>query len=127
METTPTTMPAANPSPVEPPRILIIDDNPHIHSDFQLVLMEEFEVSELEADEERLYGTKAKTGQQKPIYSLDHALSGIEGIERVKQATAENRPYQVAFVDIRMPGLDGVQTIERIWQIDTMIQIVICT
>jgi len=34
----------------------------------------------------------------------------------------------MAFVDIRMPpGLDGVETIERLWQEDPALQIVLCT
>ncbi|HWY30203.1 MAG TPA: response regulator [Candidatus Acidoferrum sp.] len=45
----------------------------------------------------------------------------------VKRGTAEGRFYQLAFVDIRMPGLDGVETIAHIWQIDPRIQMVICT
>jgi YesN/AraC family two-component response regulator len=33
----------------------------------------------------------------------------------------------MAFVDIRMPGIDGVEAVARIWKIDPAIQIVICT
>ncbi|MDZ4400683.1 sensor histidine kinase [Hydrogenophaga sp.] len=34
----------------------------------------------------------------------------------------------MAFVDMRMPpGWDGVETIERLWRIDPLVQIVICT
>lgn len=34
----------------------------------------------------------------------------------------------MAFVDIRMPpGWDGIQTIKHIWELDSEIQIVICT
>ena len=46
----------------------------------------------------------------------------------VKQALAENRPYALAFVDVRMPpGWDGVETIARIWEVDPELQIVVCT
>ena len=113
----------------EPPsaRILVIDDNPRIHRDFELVLLEELENPELDTDEERLYGVAVKRGQPRLVYSLDHASSGMEGIGKVNQSLADNRPYQMAFVDIRMPGLDGVETIGQIWQADPNIQIVICT
>ncbi|MBH0202209.1 MAG: hypothetical protein HP496_07935, partial [Nitrospira sp.] len=38
------------------------------------------------------------------------------------------RPYAVAFVDMRMPpGWDGLETIERMWEVDPEIQAVICT
>src|ERR1035441_4010845 len=109
------------------PRILIIDDNPNIHRDFELVLLDNAQNPGLEADERRMYGAPARPPISKPACTLDHALSGLEGVEKVRQSLAEARPYQVAFVDIRMPGIDGVETIVRVWQIDPLIQIVTCT
>ena len=44
------------------------------------------------------------------------------------RAAAENRPFALAFIDTRMPpGWDGIETIERLWQIDPQLQIVLCT
>jgi DNA-binding response OmpR family regulator len=108
-------------------RILVVDDNPSIHRDFELVLLENAEDADLEADERQMYGKAAAPAVLKPAYTVDHALSGIEGVEKVKQALAEERPYQLAFVDIRMPGIDGVETIQRMWERDSRIQVVICT
>ena len=108
-------------------RILVVDDNPSIHRDFDLVLLENAEDADLEAAERQMYGKAAAPAVLKPAYTVDHALSGIEGVEKVKQALAEERPYQMAFVDIRMPGIDGVETIQRIWERDSRIQVVICT
>jgi CheY-like chemotaxis protein/AraC-like DNA-binding protein len=110
-----------------PPRILIIDDNQSIHRDFELVFQEEEPDPELAVDAQRLYGTAPRPLMVKPAYHLDHALSGTEGIEKVKLGLAAGQPYQLAFVDIRMPGIDGVETIERLWQLDPRIQMVICT
>jgi signal transduction histidine kinase len=43
-------------------------------------------------------------------------------------ARREGRPYAVAFVDMRMPpGWDGLETIERFWEADGRLQVVICT
>ncbi len=108
-------------------RILVVDDNPSIHRDFELVLLEHTEDADLEADERQMYGQAAAPAVRKPAYTVDHALSGLEGVEKVKQALAEERPYQLAFVDIRMPGIDGVETTHRIWERDSRIQVVICT
>ena len=48
---------------------------------------------------------------------LDSAFQGQEGLALIRQALAENRPYAMAFVDVRMPpGWDGVETIARIWE-----------
>ena len=73
---------------------------------------------DLEADERQMYGKAAAPAVLKPAYTLDHALSGIEGVEKVKQTVTEERPARLAFVDIRMPGMDGVETIQRIWERD---------
>lgn len=43
-------------------------------------------------------------------------------------ARRAGRPYALAFVDIRMPpGFDGVETIERVLELDSDIQFVICS
>ena len=109
------------------PRILIIDDNPSIHKDFDLVLAGEMTNSELEADLQRVFGQGKTTPPGAPAYLVDHALSGLDGIDFVKRALREGNPYQLAFVDIRMPGIDGVETIERAWKLDPRLQVVICT
>ena len=52
----------------------------------------------------------------------------MEGLERVRQALAEGRPYAMAFMDVRMPpGWDGIETTAKIWEIDPDLQVVICT
>ncbi|HEY1787938.1 MAG TPA: response regulator [Verrucomicrobiae bacterium] len=109
------------------PRILIVDDNRRIHEDFNLVFSNRQRNLELEADQKDIYGQFEPPAVSKPAYELDHAFSGNEGIEKTQSSIAEGRPYQVAFVDIRMPGMDGVEALGRIWAIDSRIQAVICT
>ena len=61
-------------------------------------------------------------------FQLDSAYQGQAALEMVEQALADNRPYALAFVDVRMPpGWDGVETIARIWKADPELQIVVCT
>ncbi|MDB6131306.1 MAG: domain S-box-containing protein, partial [Verrucomicrobiales bacterium] len=37
-------------------------------------------------------------------------------------------PYAMAFVDVRMPpGLDGVETTQKLWELDPSLQVVLCT
>ena len=109
------------------PRILIVDDNPSIHRDFDLVLADNAPDTDLEADEQRLYGDHAPATVPKPEYVLEHAFSGLEGVDKVRVALGRGEPFQLAFVDIRMPGIDGVETIDRLWQVDPRVQVVICT
>ena len=109
-------------------RILVIDDNPSIHKDFQTILIEEEESATLNTLRTEVFGDNTSESTTKSVYELDFASQGKEGCEKVKQACSENNPYELAFVDMRMPpGWDGLKTIEHIWEIDPGIQIVICT
>ncbi len=109
-------------------RILIIDDNPSIHKDFQTILIEEEDSGNLDTLRAEVFGDKTGNSVQKSAYELDFASQGQEGCEKIKKAVSENRPYELAFVDMRMPpGWDGLKTIEHIWKIDPKIQVVICT
>jgi signal transduction histidine kinase/DNA-binding response OmpR family regulator len=47
-------------------------------------------------------------------FLVHEAPSGQEGIELVRQALDRNEPFDIAFVDWQMPGLDGIETGKRI-------------
>jgi len=109
-------------------RILVIDDNPSIHKDFQTILIDEEESATLNELRSQVFGDKNNEPTTKSVYELDFASQGKEGCEKIKVACSENRPYELAFVDMRMPpGWDGLKTIEHIWEIDPKVQVVICT
>lgn len=105
-------------------RILVIDDNSAIHADFRKILGEpDAADAELDAFESRLFGARENVW-----FDIDTASQGDEGLELVRQSLADDQPYALAFVDIRMPpGWDGIETTRRIWEIDPYLQIVICT
>ncbi len=109
-------------------RILVIDDNQAIHSDFRKLLCRENDVDELAAAEAALFGENETAGTVQFTYEVDSAFQGKEGWAKVCHAKQNGRPYALAFVDMRMPpGWDGLETIERICQSDSTIQLVICT
>ncbi|SHL45888.1 His Kinase A (phospho-acceptor) domain-containing protein [Desulfatibacillum alkenivorans DSM 16219] len=110
-------------------RLLIIDDNSDIHNDFRTILTEKEETnSVLDAMEMELFGEAPAECKHKNKYELDFALQGKEGLDKVHASILEGNPYAVAFVDMRMPpGWDGLETIERIWQVDPHVQMVICS
>ena len=109
-------------------RVLVIDDNPSIHKDFQTILLEEEESETLNKLRSEVLGNKTNNSTSKNVYELDFASQGKEGCEKIKQACSEDHPYELAFVDMRMPpGWDGLKTIEHIWEIDPKVQVVICT
>ncbi len=109
------------------PRILVVDDSPIVHREFETVLLEGLDSAVLPGNDQRPRDHSGRPGPLRPACELDHAFSGLEGIEKVRQALAQARPYQLGFVDIRMPGIDGIETVVRIWELDPAMQIVICS
>jgi signal transduction histidine kinase len=109
-------------------RILLVDDTDSIHQDFRKILMPaDNNDAGLDLMEAALFGTETKTPTPQP-FELDCAYRGQEGLTLVEQAVARNRPYALAFVDMRMPqGWDGAETIEHLWNVDPSLQIVVCT
>ncbi len=109
-------------------RVLIVDDNPAIHSDFRKILGGAQESSSrLDEAEAALFG-EAPTAPPVTRFLIDSAYQGQEGLEKVEQALREGKPYSLAFIDVRMPpGWDGVETVSRIWSVDPTLQVVICT
>src|SRR6185295_4551230 len=108
-------------------RILVIDDNRAIHEDFRKILAGPEGHSALDDFEASLFGEKS-AGTRLPLFEVDSAYQGQEGLERVRQALQEGRPYSVAFVDVRMPpGWDGIETAARLWEASPDLQVVICT
>jgi signal transduction histidine kinase/DNA-binding response OmpR family regulator/HPt (histidine-containing phosphotransfer) domain-containing protein len=70
-------------------RVLIIDDNPQARAVLSSML-------------------------SSMTFQVDEAPSGLEGIEMVSGAAGRGTPYEIAFVDWQMPGLDGIETGKRI-------------
>ncbi|WP_224370429.1 hybrid sensor histidine kinase/response regulator [Hyalangium versicolor] len=109
-------------------RILIIDDNPSIHQDFQKILATSESSTSLDALEMAIFGSPQARGGGAYSFEVDSASQGEEGVQRVKEAAAEGRPYALAFVDIRMPpGIDGVETTALLWKADEDLQVVLCS
>jgi diguanylate cyclase (GGDEF)-like protein/PAS domain S-box-containing protein len=113
-------------NPSENRRILLVDDTPAIHEDYRKILASDAAASDLDEAEISLFGEPAHTAAIR--FELDSAYQGAEASDKVGASLLANRPYAMAFVDMRMPpGWDGVETIEHLWQEDPELQIVICT
>ncbi|MBF0094061.1 MAG: diguanylate cyclase [Alphaproteobacteria bacterium] len=69
-------------------RVLVIDDDPHLLSALSRQLGERFD-----------------------LYS---ALSGREGVGMVTGANTSNQPFAVVLCDMRMPGMNGIETLKAI-------------
>ncbi|MBU3950721.1 MAG: response regulator, partial [Proteobacteria bacterium] len=78
-------------------RILVIDDDDQLRISFCKLLKEE-------------------------KYSVLGAASGEAGIEMVKQ-----NPLDLIILDMRLPGIDGMETYKRIKNIDSKLPVIIVT
>ena len=117
----------------ETKRILVIDDNEAIHNDFQKIFNKFDDNSIVELDElaAELFGDEVSNDSSNMAQTrikLNFASQGKEGFEMLKEAKQRGNPFEMAFVDMRMPpGWDGVETIVKLWEVDPNLQIVICT
>ena len=110
-------------------RILIVDDNHAIHDDFRKIFAPPDASSEtLDALEAALLDRPAAPVDPIAPFELVSAFQGREALDHVVAAVGSRRPFALAFVDMRMPpGWDGLETIERLWQVDPRLQVVICS
>ncbi len=117
-------------------RILIADDNHSIHDDYRTILCRsQSEVlNEFSAMENDIFGDKDQDKDDKgnmtseQDYIVDSAYQGLDAIQMVRKAAQEGNPYALIFMDVRMPpGIDGIETISRIWKEFPYIEMVICT
>jgi CheY-like chemotaxis protein len=108
-------------------RILVVDDSSTIHHDFRSILAPSQNGSALAQTEVELFG-ETDNAPVAVTYELDSAQQGEEGVDKVFAALQEERPFALAFVDVRMPpGIDGIETTEKMFQIDPRLHVVICT
>jgi len=115
----------------EPARVLIVDDNEAIHADFRRILDRRDRVqrqSTLDELERALSGGPLEVKRESRSHELTFAFQGEAAVRAVMEAQTTGRPFSVAFVDIRMPpGIDGIETIARIWQHQPQLEIVLCS
>jgi CheY-like chemotaxis protein len=111
---------------VQNQRILIVDDNRAIHMDFKRILGAS-PTADLDRAAADLFG-ESSSDRAQTSYELFFATQGAEAIEAVDSAAIAGQPFAIAFVDMRMPpGMDGVETIFRMWKADPKLEVVICT
>ena len=109
-------------------RILVIDDNPAIHEDFLKILCPRLPTEDALLESEAAFFGEVKVTRTEARFEMDSAFQGQEALKLITLALEKNRPYAMAFLDVRMPpGWDGIETATRIWQQDPHLQIVFCT
>ncbi len=82
----------------------------------------------LAVDDEKIVLDQYSEILSPPSFDLVHCDQGDKAISIVGKALEENRPFAVAFIDIRLAsGPDGVQTAEHIRELDPHTELVIVT
>ena len=105
-------------------RVLVVDDQGEIHQDFEEMLTPGFTAA-LTDDLADAFASEVDESFL-PKFKLLHARSGSEAYDIVKTTIETGDPIAVAYVDIRMPpGMDGIETTQRIRAIDENIEIVL--
>ena len=82
---------------MEPIRILLVDDEEQL----RLIFKEELE---------------------EEGYQVDVASNGFEALEKLKAS-----PFDLIVLDIKMPGMDGIQTLNEIKKINKDQHVILCS
>jgi two-component system, NtrC family, sensor kinase len=108
-------------------RILIVDDDRAVREAYRDIFMPRERDHILQGD--RLFGNGQAKETQRPVqyYDVDEARDGAQAVLKVREAVEQGRPFAVAFVDMKMPGMNGAETAREIWRIDPRIKIMIVT
>ena len=105
-------------------RVLIVDDQQEIHDDFREMLVTDGGASSDDLAAAFLPPRRLFL----PEFALSHAASGEQACRLVEEGQERGAPIAVAYVDVRMPpGIDGIETIRRMRQVDQDVEIVIMT
>src|SRR6218665_782895 len=110
-------------------RILTIDDEQAILDAYRHILVpaSDDQSSALDALGDALFDMPDEAGvsNAEPV-EISYCRQGLDAVAEAEAAVAAGRPFQVAFLDIRIPpGIDGKETARRIRAADPDINLVI--
>ncbi len=109
--------------------VLAIDDEQSVLDYYRMVIESKAGSIDEDLDELKLMlGSESDDRKCESDYSLVTASQGLEGVELATEAMHHQRPFPVAFIDMRMPpGIDGLETARRLRAVDPSIFIVVVT
>jgi CheY-like chemotaxis protein len=100
-------------------RVLVVDDDQNTQELFRRILKSESDSPRREQNSPH---------SRMPCFEVDSAGKGEEALGLIEKSLLENRPYAMAFVDVRLgSGWDGVETTCKIWQKYSALEVVLCT
>lgn len=108
-------------------RILVVDDNEAIHDDFRKILAPVSDHEDFDSADAEMFGSEPGA-RSRARFAMEFASQGAQAVEIVRNATAAGRRFSLVLMDVRMPpGLDGLESTRRLWDVDPDLQVVICT
>jgi two-component system NtrC family sensor kinase len=115
--------------------VLVIDDEEMVRDNIEEILLPRKNSAESESVDMAasiLFDTPsqpvlAPRTSNIPNFTVHKASNGMEGLELVKKSVIEGCPYAVIFLDMRMPGWDGMETAEQIRKYDSKAEIIFVT
>jgi CheY-like chemotaxis protein len=114
--------------------ILVIDDEEMVRDNIEEILVPPANDAELESVRNAasiLFDTPkpllAPRNNNIPVFTVDKASNGMQGLEMVIKSLENGHPYAVIFLDMRMPGWDGLETAQRIRKYDSKAEIIFVT
>ncbi|MBC7949108.1 MAG: response regulator [Chitinophagaceae bacterium] len=115
--------------------VLVIDDEEMVRDNIEEILIPRKNSAESESVDlaaSILFDSPEKPlltprGSNIPNFTVHKAANGMEGLELVKKSIIDGKPYAVIFLDMRMPGWDGMETAEQIRKYDSKAEIIFVT
>jgi len=103
--------------------LICVDDEPSVLESYRRILTksaDDDEMADILAMAEARDGETVSSAapKEKPVYNLLLAESGQEAIRLVKAELAAGRRVAAGFFDMRMPGMDGFETIKELRKLD---------
>lgn len=111
-------------------RVLVIDDEEAIRASFAEILApRKRDTTKLSSLRQQLFGEEAapRPGASVFDFEVNLAANGEEGLRKVTEAQEAEQPFAVIFVDVRMPGMDGLETVQEIRKVDSRAEVIFIT
>ena len=114
--------------------VLVIDDEEMVRDNIEDILIPNYKSEEQERINSAidiLFDTPKPLLTTRtpniPVFTVDKASNGMEGLKAVQNALERGHPYAVIFLDMRMPGWSGLETAIEIRKHDVKAEIIFIT